>query len=163
MRRQPAPNVGLEFATLEREVYIEASPTVVYDVVSSPEHVRQWWPDEADFEPVPRTGGCIAFVGEDGGRVVQGLTVVAAEPPHRFSFRWTHLPEEDATEGNSLLVVFDLIPSGSGTLLKLTESGFREMGWEAARLQEEYAGHVTGWDHFLPQLVAYAATLDGRS
>ena len=42
----------------------------------------------------------------------------------------------------------------------MTESGFREMGWEVAVLEEQYRDHVQGWDHFLPRLVDYAA--DGR-
>ena len=28
----------MEFATIEREIYVEASPEVVFEVVSSPEH-----------------------------------------------------------------------------------------------------------------------------
>ncbi len=52
--------------------------------------------------------------------------------------------------GNSLLVTFDLTPSAGGTLLRMTESGFREMGWEAAVLEEQYREHVTGWDFYLP-------------
>ena len=81
-------------------------------------------------------------------------------PPRTFSFRWTHPADEVAAVGNSLLVTFDLTPSGSGTLLKMTETGFREMGWEVAVLEHQYQDHVTGWDHFLPRLVAYVATLE---
>ena len=36
----------------------------------------------------------------------------------------------------------------------MTESGFREMGWEAAVLEEQYREHVTGWDFYLPRLAA---------
>ena len=39
----------------------------------------------------------------------------------------------------------------------MTESGFREMGWEVAVLERQYREHVTGWDFYLPRLVAYAA------
>ena len=80
-----------------------------------------------------------------------------------FSFRWTHPAGEVAAEGNSLLVTFDLVPSGEGTLLKMTETGFREMGWEAAVLEQQYREHVTGWDYYLPRLAPYAATLTVRS
>ena len=65
--------------------------------------------------------------------------------------------------GNSLFVTFDLTPSGNGTLLKMTESGFREMGWEAAVLEQQYQEHVTGWDFYLARLAPYVATLDMRS
>ena len=39
---------------------------------------------------------------------------------------------------------------GDGTLLRMTETGFREKGWEVAVLEEQYRDHVSGWDHFLP-------------
>ena len=80
------------------------------------------------------------------------FSVVEAQPPRTFSFRWTHPAEEVAAEGNSLLVTFDLTPSGGGTLLKMTETGFREMGWEIAVLEEQYNEHVTGWDYYVPRL-----------
>jgi hypothetical protein len=79
-------------------------------------------------------------------------------PPRTFSFRWTHPADEPAVAGNSLFVTFDLTPSGSGTLLKMTESGFREMGWDVALLEQQYNDHVTGWDFYLPRLVSYVAT-----
>ena len=85
--------------------------------------------------------------------------MVEAEPPRLFSFRWTHPEGEDAREGNSLLVTFALTPHDGGTLLRMTETGFREMGWEVAVLEEQYRDHVSGWDHFLPRLVAYAPSV----
>jgi hypothetical protein len=60
-------------------------------------------------------------------------------------------------------VTFDLLPSGDGTLLRFSETGFRERGWEAAVLEEAYADHVRGWDLFLPQLVSYTARLVSQS
>ena len=39
----------------------------------------------------------------------------------------------------------------------MTESGFRERGWDEAKVAAEHADHVTGWDFFLPRLPAYAA------
>jgi hypothetical protein len=44
----------------------------------------------------------------------------------------------------------------------MTETGFREMGWEAAVLEETYRDHVSGWGHFLPRLVAYVPSLRVR-
>jgi uncharacterized protein YndB with AHSA1/START domain len=31
----------MEYGTIEREIYIDATPEVVFDVVSNPVHVRQ--------------------------------------------------------------------------------------------------------------------------
>ena len=150
----------MELGTIEREIRIEATPEVVYQVVSSPEHIREWWPDEAELDPVPGGTGRVTFVRPEGAHI-QALTVVEADPPRRFSFRWVY--DEGETAGSALLVTFDLVPSGSGTLLRFSEEGFREKGWEAAVLEEQYRDHVAGWDYFLPRLVAYADRLESAS
>jgi uncharacterized protein YndB with AHSA1/START domain len=152
----------MEFGTIEREIYVEASPEVVFEVVSRPEHLREWWPDDARYDLTPGAPGEIVFGDPDGDGAVVAFTVVEARPPHSFSFRWTHPADQVAGEGNSLLVTFDLTPSRGGTLLKMTESGFREMGWEAAVLEQQYLEHVTGWEFYLPRLAPYVASLEAR-
>lgn len=153
----------MEFGAIEREIYVDAAPDVVFEVVSSPEHVQQWWPDEASYDVVPGSNGRIVF-GEPGtDQTVVGLTVVEAQRPRMFSFRWTQPAGETGVPGNSLLVTFDLEPSGAGTLLRMTERGFRELGWEAAVLEAEYRDHVSGWEFYLPRLVTYVATRQVRS
>jgi uncharacterized protein YndB with AHSA1/START domain len=151
---------GMEYGSIEREIHIEATPEVVYQVISTPEHLREWWPDEAQLEPVPGGTGVIAFGDTSTPDAnVETLTVMEADPPRRFSFRWVYDEGEPATSTKSLLVTFDLVASGAGTLLRFTESGFREKGWEAAVLEEQYREHVTGWDYFLPRLVTYVDRL----
>ena len=149
----------MELGTIEREVFIEASPEVVFEVVSRPEHVRQWWPDDAHYEPVPGSTGEIVFGDPAAGGGAAQFTVMEVLPPTTFSFRWTQPVGEPAVEGNSLLVTFALTPSKGGTLLKMTETGFREMGWDAAVLEAQYNEHVSGWAYFLPRLAPYVATL----
>ena len=154
----------MEFGTIEREVRINASPATVFEVITSPEHLKEWWPDEAVFEPTPGAKGELVFGDRSSGNAhVPKLTVVDAVPSRLFSFRWTHPEDEEAREGNSLLVTFELSASDGGTLLRMTESGFREMGWEVAVLEEQYQDHVDGWSHFLPRLVDYAATVEVAS
>jgi len=148
----------MEFGSIEREIHVEATPEVVYEVISTPEHMREWWPDEVELRPAPGASGLIWFGDRSTPEVkVVPLTVVEADPPRRFSFRWVYDQGEAATPDNSLLVTFELVPSGAGTLLRLTEAGFREKGWEAAVLEEQYREHVNGWDYFLPRLVTYVA------
>jgi uncharacterized protein YndB with AHSA1/START domain len=148
----------MEFGSIEREIYVEAPPETVFDVVSSPDHIRDWWSAETDVEPVPGGTGELTWRDEASGRVdVVPVTVVDAQPPHRFSFRWTHEAGEVATETNSMLVTFELSPSGTGTVLRLIETGFRERGWEIAVLEEVYQDHVRGWDFYLPRIAEVAA------
>jgi Activator of Hsp90 ATPase homolog 1-like protein len=89
----------------------------------------------------------------------EAMAVVAAELPRLFSFRWTQPAGETASHSNSLLVTFELAPSGSGTLLRLTETGFRERGWESAVLKQMYREHENGWDTYVPSIAAHALGL----
>jgi uncharacterized protein YndB with AHSA1/START domain len=149
----------MELGTIERQLHIDASPEVVFDVVSSPEHLREWWPDEADFPAVPGGAGRIRFGDpSNGGKWVQ-FTVVDAVPYRLFSFRWAYEEGETASPANSYLVVFELEPAAGGTALRMTESGFRERGWDEATVAAE---HATGWDYFLRRLPVYAAKVAGR-
>ncbi|TDC67912.1 polyketide cyclase [Actinomadura sp. GC306] len=146
----------MEFGSIEREIYVDASPEVVFEVVSRPEHVAQWWADDADFEAEPGAVGELVW----GDRAaVQPISVVKADPPRLFSFRWCHFDGEVDDSADALLVTFELTPSGTGTTIRLTETGFREMGWEAAKLEEMYREHVAGWDTFVPRLGEYVARL----
>ncbi|WP_030511161.1 SRPBCC family protein [Microbispora rosea] len=147
----------MEYGSIERELHIDATPEVVYQVISSPEHLREWWPDDAELDPVPGATGAVTFGDPASSDAkVEPLIVLEADPPRRFAFRWIYDDGKPAAAGNSLLVTFDLVPSGDGTLLRFEETGFRERGWEAAVLREAYLDHVRGWDIFLPRLVTYA-------
>lgn len=154
----------MEHGTIEREIHIAATPEVVYEVISAPEHMREWWPDEADLEPVPGAVGSITFGDPSSAEaIVQTVAVVEADPPRRFAFRWVADEGEAPTSVRSLLVTFDLVPADGGTLLRFSEAGFREKGWEAAVLEEQYREHVAGWDHFLPRLVAHVRRVGAAS
>jgi uncharacterized protein YndB with AHSA1/START domain len=150
----------MEYGKIEREIEINASPATVFEVITSPEHLTQWWPDEAVIDPTPGAVGELVF-GERSSADAQipQVTVVEAEPPRLFSFRWVYPVGEIADETNSLLVTFELFAHGDGTLLRMTETGFREKGWEVAVLEQQYREHGAGWDYFLPRLAAYAPTV----
>jgi uncharacterized protein YndB with AHSA1/START domain len=150
----------MEYGKIEREIEINASPATVFEVITSPQHLREWWPDEAVVDPTPGAEGELVFGDRSSGEAqIPKITVVEAEPPRLFSFRWVYPEGEAADEGNSLLVTFELSAQGERTLLRMTETGFREQGWEVAVLEEQYREHGDGWDYFLPRLAAYAPTV----
>jgi uncharacterized protein YndB with AHSA1/START domain len=149
----------MEFGKLEREIRIDASPEIVFDVVSRPEHIRTWWSDDASFEAAPGAVGELVW-GERAH--VEAITVVEMDPPRTFTFRWVAPAGQLPDAGNSLLVTFELEPSGDGTIVRLTESGWREKGWEAAVLEEAFHDHERGWDMFLPRLQGYAPSVVAR-
>ena len=144
----------MEHGSIDREVHIDASPETVFDVISTPEHIREWWGGaETDLAATP---GAVARIAWGGDTHVEQLKVVEADPPRLFSFRWVF---DDGTDSPSLLVTFELVPSGAGTLLRMTETGYREKGWEIATLEAAYADHVRGWDLFVPAIAEYVARL----
>ena len=150
----------MEYGTIEREIQIEASPATVFEVITSPEHLKEWWPDEAVLEATPGAKGQLVFGDRSSGEAhIPQVTVVDAVPPRLFSFRWVYPEGEGARQDNSLLVTFELSARGDGTLLRMTETGFREKGWQVAVLEQQYREHGEGWDHFLPRLAAYAPTV----
>ncbi|MEO6503805.1 MAG: SRPBCC domain-containing protein [Jatrophihabitantaceae bacterium] len=149
----------MEYASIERELHVDASPEVVFEVLSSPEHIRDWWSADTQFEPVPGTASRLTWTDSDTGRQQSSpFTVVEADPPRRFSFRWTY-DNEPAGPGNSLLVTFELVPSEQGTMVRFNETGYRERGWEAAVLKANYHDHRQGWDFYLPRLAEAANRL----
>lgn len=153
----------MEFQRIEREVRIDADPAVVYEVISQPEHIRQWWSDDVALAPVAGARGYVAFGDPDDPAKVVQVAVVVADPPRRFAFRWTHEQGQDPAIENSLLVSFDLEPVNGGTVLRFCETGFRERGWTAAVLEQQYRDHEAGWDRFLPRLADHVSRVGAGS
>ena len=154
----------MEYGSIEREIYVDASPEVVFEVVSRPEHLREWWPDDAALEPDAGRHGRARRSATATGRVGTWCRSRSSKstPPRMFSFRWAYDPSDAADAGNSLLVTFELAPSGAGTTLRMTETGFREKGWEVAVLEAAVPGPRQGWDRFLPQLARVRRPLGVR-
>ena len=124
------------------------------------QHFRDRVPGERDARL--RSAGEVVFT-KAGEKVPVAFQVVDAVPYRLFSFRWAHPAGAQPREGNSFLVTFELEPAGGGTLLRMTETGFRERGWEAAVMEEAYRDHSAGWDYHLSRLAPYVATYLGAA
>lgn len=158
----------MELGSIDQSIRIEAAPEVVYEVVSSPEHIIEWYVDEADYELAAGSSGGFGF-GPPEGRVHVPITVVEAVPGIRFSFRWMAPPAPAVPpvgtildETNSLLVTFELTREGDGTRLTVTETGMRELGWETALLEHYYDDHTGGWIAILDKLQTYVGQMAAR-
>jgi uncharacterized protein YndB with AHSA1/START domain len=149
----------VEYGSIEREFHVDASPEVVFEVLSSPEHIREWWGAEADVRPAVGSTGELAWGRGTPEAHIVPLTVVDADPPRLFAFRWAYDDGAVPSATNSFLVTFTLTPAGAGTAVRLTEVGFRERGWEAAVLEAHYEEHRVGWDTHLAGLRAYLVRL----
>ena len=57
----------MEHGTIERQIHIDAPPEVVFEVITSPEHIKDWWePSEVTLEV--RSGGAGEVVWGDRSR-----------------------------------------------------------------------------------------------
>jgi uncharacterized protein YndB with AHSA1/START domain len=144
--------------TIQKEILINAPAETVYRVITEPAQVSQWFADAADLDPVPGSQGSLTFADRaTSQRMTVKLTIQAAEPPHRFAFRWDYPDGEQPTEANSLLVEFTLVAEGNGTRLRVTESGFAALRKPDAEKASYYEAHDKGWEVHLASLQGYAS------
>jgi uncharacterized protein YndB with AHSA1/START domain len=142
-------------ATIEREIKIEAPIEVVWEVLTNPAHIVNWFAEEATLDLRPGGAGSLNFTEHDH---VSPLRVETLDPPNVFSYRWSQPDGEEPTEENSMLVEFILSEDQGVTTLRLIESGFAKNDWSEEKNREYYDDHSNGWDHFVPRLASYAAS-----
>lgn len=133
--------------TIERDIEIDAPVEVVWRTITEPDQIRAWFSDAADLEARPGTVGSLTFGADetDGPHIVD-VTVVAAERPHRFSFRWVYPPGEKATADNSMLVTFTLVADGvERTRLRVVETGLNQLDWPDDDKHTYLEQHRHGW------------------
>jgi uncharacterized protein YndB with AHSA1/START domain len=132
--------------TIERDIEIEAPIEVVWRTITEPELIRTWFSDVADVEARAGAVGSLTFRADSDTPNIVGITVVAADRPHRFSYRWVYPPGERATEANSTLVTFTLVANGDErTRLRVVESGLDHMDITDAEKQKFLDEHTHGW------------------
>ncbi|HEY2125869.1 MAG TPA: SRPBCC domain-containing protein [Streptosporangiaceae bacterium] len=146
---------------IEKDIFIEAPAETVYRVLTEPAQIAQWFSDAAELDPRPGGDGLLTF--EDRAtsqRAVVRLRVEAADPPHRFAFRWDYPEGAQPDESNAPLVEFTLTAESSGTRLRVTESGFAALRRPEADKAGYHETHSKGWDIHLASLRDYVT---GRS
>ena len=146
--------------SVEREILIEASPEVVWGVITEPEQIIRWFSDGAVLEG--RAGADGALTWRPGGRgrdkesdLVVPIQVVEAEPFRRFSFRWNHPEGAEPDESNSALVEFTLLEEAAGTRLRVLESGIDAVTHDEQARARYLKDHEQGWDRHFGEMLDY--------
>lgn len=132
--------------SIERTILIAAPIERVWDIVTTPEHMGQWFGDAG----AERDGDVIRMRWEEYGEAE--LRIVRDEAPHAFAYRW----DANVAGIGDTLVEFTLAPEGDGTRVRVVESGWTSLRTtepEQARLRE---GNIRGWEHELGDLERYA-------
>jgi uncharacterized protein YndB with AHSA1/START domain len=141
---------------VEREVYVEARPEMVWAAVTQPENFARWYAfggAEIDLRP----GGQLVMRWDEHG-VYRGF-VEKVEPGRRFAYRYAVDPDVDPMPGNSNLVEFTLTPEGEGTRLHVVESGFDRLEVSAEEQVKRAEESAQGWDGGLAALTELAPSL----
>lgn len=140
---------------IDTETLIDAPKSTVWDIVTKPEHIAEWFGCDAQFELKPGAKGMMIW--KDYGQ--SSITVVDVDEPHLFSFLWRSPDEEMQRSTGETLVSFAISEVNGMTRLLLTESGFDEIGASVEDRNALHAKHSEGWVTFINQINAASTKL----
>jgi uncharacterized protein YndB with AHSA1/START domain len=129
---------------------IAARPSIVFDALTTPEGIVQWWgPDDGPVliaETDARVGGRfrIRFRMRDGSEHESSGEYLEVRSPDRLAMSWRWLGDEDAKESR---LEFELRAVAGGTELTLTHS--------ALASAQTRRSHEQGWSGALDKLVRH--------
>ena len=115
-----------ELVEIEREIVVPESPAEVWEALTEPERLEEWFATEAELDARP--GGLGVFRWADGEE--QRATVREVEPEERLVLDWD--------EGGEVVLELEEVPDG--TLVRVVETSpdfsaaleLRAMAWVAA-------------------------------
>jgi hypothetical protein len=155
-RATSAAQVEMRMQPVRRSIRVKATPERAFRVFA--EEMDSWWPKTHHIGASPmkgivvegRPGGAIYTVQEDGTNC-PWASVLAWEPPHRFTFAWHVKPDwkYEADPGRCSEVEILFTPADDGTtLVELEHRHFERHGegWETMR---DAVGSEGGWNGML--------------
>lgn len=150
MTTNPGSVVDEDAFTVSRSIDIAAPQTKVWQAVTDPAHISQWFGTTVLDGVGPGATGTMSFPGY----ATIPLRVEAIDEPHSVTYRWNN---DDALgsapdrldDASSTVFTFTLEPTPLGTRLTVVESGFENTSSPAVNLAE----HAKGWVSELDKLV----------
>jgi uncharacterized protein YndB with AHSA1/START domain len=143
------------------ELFIDAPPARVFQAITDPAQLLQWWGQEGMYRTTGwqgdlRVGGSWRSegVGADGSAFQVSGEYLEVDPPRLLVYTWmaTWTPDLKTT------VRWELTPQNLGTLLKLRHSGF-------AGNSKAAQDHSNGWQRVLGWMQGFVEkgdTIDSR-
>jgi uncharacterized protein YndB with AHSA1/START domain len=135
---------------------IKARPSIVFDAVTTPEGIAQWWGPDAGpvliAEADPRKGGCyrVRFRKLDGTEHESSGEFLEVVRPERVIMSWRWKGGQEDPNESRVEIVLRAIPEG--TEITFTHSLLHD--------DETRRGHEEGWAGALDKL---QARLGGRA
>ena len=139
---------------IEREITIDAPVDRVWEVITQAEHIGRWFGDAGAAIDL-RPGGRFTCSWSEHGTV--NAIVDRVDRPRVFSYRWARPVGAEVKPDNSTLVEFTLVSDGTGTRLRVVESGFRDLDLSDEERAKYAAGNMEGWKQELDELIGYVA------
>ncbi len=122
-------------------------PEKLWRALTQPHLIAEWLMKN-DFKPA--VGHRFNLRGDWG---VLDCEVLAVEPNRTLSYTWNHV-HVDAAFNLTSVVTFTLTPTGTGTHLRMEQSGFRPDQKQA------YGGAKLGWQRFFAKLGEVLAAIE---
>lgn len=129
-------DLAAETAPIARSIDVRTTPERLFDLLTDPDALVQWWPDVAELEP--RLGGRVRMEFRGGESVVTG-EVTRFDPPHGLGFTWVRAESPGVTTRVDFTVT--AVEPGRSRVDVV------HSGWEQA--PELRPLHDAGWKHFL--------------
>ncbi len=131
---------------MEHEIEVSATVPRVWQAITDFREFGEWFRVnlEGPFVVGETTRGQITHPGYE--HVTMEVVVEAIEPEHRFAFWWRPYaidPHVDYSSESRTLVEFTLDATDTGTLVRVTESGFDQI--PAHRRDEAFRMNDSGW------------------
>jgi uncharacterized protein YndB with AHSA1/START domain len=121
-------------------------PEKIWRALTQP-HLIEGWLMKCDFKPFVGNRFHLRRSPKPDVNIVIDCEVLIVEPNKKLSYTWTAFDLES-------VVTWTLIPTGTGTNLRMEQSGFRPDQKQA------YGGATSGWRQFLGNLEQVLARTD---
>jgi uncharacterized protein YndB with AHSA1/START domain len=147
----------LEIGRIDRTIEVDAPPQRVWRALTDPAELSAWF--KVTIEGTIAAGTVAQMTSTHAGYEGQRFKVwfIELTPPRRMVWQWHPGevdPSFDYTSEARTTVTFELEPSGSGTRVILSETGFDEIS--LARRAKVFSDNSQGWSEVLTWLQRHA-------
>lgn len=144
--------------TIEKEIELKAPRSRVWRALTDYKEFGEWFRVKLDgpFQAGQKAHGNMLYPGYE--HLKFAVTVVEMVPETRFSYRWHPYAVDadyDYSQETPTLVEFTLEETPTGTLLKVSESGFEHV--PAARRDEAFRMNEGGWKAQMENIERYVS------
>lgn len=148
----------MESGIIEKQIELKAPVSRVWRALTDYQQFGEWFRVKVDgpFEPGKTSTGHMTWPGYE--HLKWEIVVQEIEPEQYFAYTWHPYavdPNVDYSTETPTLVEFHLEPTATGTLLKVTESGFEDV--PSARRLEAFEKNSNGWAQQLKNIESYVA------